>query len=123
MKAFLLVGLGGALGSMLRYAASRLAANHIERYAALWGTFAVNLLGSLLIGIVFGLSERYQWLTPQLRLLLAGGFCGGFTTFSAFAFENVTLWQSGQYGLSLLYMLASVTVCTGAAFLGFVLVK
>jgi CrcB protein len=119
----LLIGLGGALGSILRYITAQLVAERIARFPAVYGTFAVNIVGSLLIGIIYGLSERYQWLTPNLRFLLATGFCGGFTTFSAFAFDNVQLIQNGNYGVSIAYIVLSVVFCLAAAFAGFLIAR
>jgi CrcB protein len=121
--AFLWVGLGGGIGSMLRYATTHFIANRITQFPAIYGTFCVNFAGSLLIGLVWGLSERYGWLSPPLRLFLATGFCGGYTTFSAFAYENVNLLQNGNYGVSFVYILASIITCVGAAFLGLLIVK
>jgi CrcB protein len=108
---------------MLRYATTHFIANRITQFPAIYGTFCVNFAGSLLIGIVWGLSERYGWLSPPLRLFLATGFCGGYTTFSAFAYENVNLLQNGNYGISFIYTLASIITCVGAAFLGLLIVK
>jgi CrcB protein len=121
--AFLLVGIGGGIGSMLRYATTLFIANRITQFPAIYGTFCVNFVGSLLIGIVWGLSIRYEWLSPQLRLFLATGLCGGYTTFSAFAYENAGLLQSGNYGISFIYILVSVIICLGAAFLGLSIAK
>ncbi|MDR2384539.1 MAG: fluoride efflux transporter CrcB [Tannerella sp.] len=124
MKTTLLwVGLGGAIGSMLRYATTHFIAGRITQFPSIYGTFCVNLVGSLLIGIVWGLSERYDWLSPPLRLFLVTGLCGGYTTFSAFAYENVNLWQTGNYGISFIYICASIILCLGATFLGLLISK
>lgn len=116
-------GLGGALGSMLRYLATRFITEHISRFPAVYGTFAVNITGSLLLGVIYGLSERYNLFSPQLRSLLATGLCGGFTTFSAFACDNVRLLQNGQHGIAAVYILFSVISCIAAAFAGTAIVK
>ena len=108
MKAFLLVGLGGLAGSMCRYATSLLFARTPSDFA--WGTWIANVLGCLLIGIVYGLSEKFQWLTPEWRLFLTTGFCGGYTTFSAFAYENLKLLEAGNYWTFSIYSLASFSV-------------
>jgi CrcB protein len=72
----------------------------------------------LLIGIAIGLSERYGWFSPQMKWFVVTGICGGYTTFSAFAYENVRLLQTGNYGVSLVYMLASIIICFSATFIG-----
>ena len=87
MKSFLLVFLGGGLGSGLRY----LVTITMNQYSKVlpFGTFTVNMLGCLLIGLILGYAQRENTLTSNQTLLLATGFCGGFTTFSAFANENL----------------------------------
>ena len=103
------MGAGGAVGSMARYGLSFVIAKFNVQPFPL-GTFAINILGSLLIGVLFGLLARHQWLQVGGYLLLASGFCGGFTTFSTFALENVTLMQKGQSGVAFLYMGLSVVI-------------
>jgi len=114
-RAFLLVGAGGAAGSMLRYGISLLI-NRTFNHPLPVATLLVNLSGCLLIGLLFGTAERHAWLQGNLLLLLATGFCGGFTTFSTFAAENVKLLNDHQSGMALLYTLLSV-------FLGIALCK
>ena len=82
MKAILLVFLGGGFGSSLRYLLGKYLNSDITGIP--YGTFAANLLGSLLIGVILGLSAKENVLTQNQTLLLATGFCGGFTTFSTF---------------------------------------
>ncbi len=88
MKQFILVFLGGGIGSALRYFISKLLNNTPNSIP--YGTFAVNILGSFLIGLILGYATKNQSLTHSQTLFLATGFCGGFTTFSSFAFENHT---------------------------------
>jgi CrcB protein len=95
MKQFLLVFLGGGLGSMLRYAIGSWMAH--SKAGVPLGTMTVNVVGSLLIGLVLGWALKFPSTSPTLVLLLATGFCGGFTTFSAFAFENYELLKNGNY--------------------------
>lgn len=113
----LLVGIGGTAGSIARYLAatyfSRLFPSHFP-----YGTFIVNVTGCLLIGLVFGLSERYQWFTNDWRVFLATGFCGGYTTFSAFALENVQLLHHSNYMTFALYSIASFSMGLLAVFAG-----
>ena len=113
-KAFLLVGAGGAFGSMARYGASYVISRLTtppDPHAVVfpYATLTINIVGSFIIGILFGLMGRHQ-LTPGFWLLLASGFCGGFTTFSTFALENVTLMQKGQSVMAILYVGISVVI-------------
>ncbi|MCW5908728.1 MAG: fluoride efflux transporter CrcB [Chitinophagales bacterium] len=117
-----LIGTGGFLGSIARY----LTASTITKYysaAFPYGTFAANVIGCLIIGIVFGLSDRFNWLTPEWRFFLATGFCGGYTTFSSFAIENVKLLQDGNYITFATYSSASFAVGLLAVFIGLSLTK
>jgi CrcB protein len=103
---WLLVGLGGGVGAVFRYWMQQAVQG---RYPLAWpvGTGAVNALGCLLAGVLLGLLERFE-LGTGWRLLLITGVCGGFTTFSAFALENVALLRSGAVGLAALYAGGSV---------------
>lgn len=118
----LLVGLGGAVGSVFRYA-TVLFFGKLTPLNLPFGTLVANAIGCLLIGICYGLGSRWAWFTPAWRLLLVTGFCGGYTTFSAFAYENLLLLQTQQYGSFLIYTLGSLAVGVGAVALGFWLVK
>jgi fluoride exporter len=106
-KDFLLVGAGGAAGSMARFGVSFIVSKYLMQPLPV-ATFLINITGSLIIGILFGLLARNQWLQPTGYLLLASGFCGGFTTFSSFALENINLLQKGQSGTALIYIGASI---------------
>ena len=117
-KSFLLVGLGGCIGSMLRYATWHFSRS--TNFPA--ATLLVNIAGSLAIGIVIGLSIKDVNFSPGWKLFLATGICGGFTTFSAFSIENLQMLQNGKYLLSLLYICSSIIVGIAAAWLGFKLV-
>lgn len=117
----ILVGIGGLLGSIARYlAASFLTKAFSSAFPT--GTFAVNILGCLIIGIVFGLAERYDWI-PEWRFFLATGFCGGFTTFSSFAYENILLLQDKDYLTFALYSVLSFVLGLTATFVGLFLTK
>jgi len=107
IRAYLLVGLGGAFGSMLRYFLS-LSIPRVLTAAYPFATFFINIAGCLAIGLIFGFSQRQQWMQGDAWLILATGFCGGFTTFSAFALDNVNLIGKQQSFVSLLYTLSSV---------------
>ena|ERR1035437_2204568 len=106
---FLLVGAGGAVGSMARYGIGYIMSKYVPNPFPI-GTFSINIIGSLIIGILFGLVGRNQWLQEGGMLLLASGFCGGFTTFSTFALENVNLMQKGQSVMAFIYMGLSVII-------------
>ena len=121
MKNVLLVFLGGGLGSSLRYLISKYL-NQLENSIAL-GTFTVNILGSLLIGIIMGFALKNDTPSSTLTLLVATGICGGFTTFSAFALENYQLLKTGDITNFIVYTLGSVALGIVAVFIGIWLVK
>lgn len=109
IKAYLIVGVGGAIGSMVRYGIARLIP--FSATAAFpWATFGVNMLGCFLIGVIFGFADRYEWMQGNLLLLLASGFCGGFTTFSTFALEGVGLFDKQFSITAIAYILLSVAL-------------
>lgn len=104
------VGLGGALGSLARYGLSTLISRAVPGSAFPWGTLGVNLFGCFLIGIAMSLLGTVSTNNTELRLLFCTGFLGGFTTFSAFGLEGVTLLQGGNIGLAASYVTASVAL-------------
>ncbi len=121
-KAIILVGVGGLLGSICRYLVSILFAKEFP-FAFPFGTFAVNVLGCFLIGLFYGLSDKYNWFTPELRLFVTTGFCGGFTTFSSFAFENIKLLQTSEYLNFVMYSIGSFAFGLLAVFGGLAISK
>lgn len=121
MKALLMVFLGGGLGSVSRYLISRTL--NIAGFPFPLGTFAVNIVGSLLLGFILGLALKTGQLSNNTTLFLATGFCGGFTTFSTFAFENQQLLKSGDYFNFALYTIGSIIVGFTAIFVGLYLSK
>jgi CrcB protein len=122
LKTLLIIGSGSFLGGIARYLTSRLVQNSIVS-AFPYGTMVVNLLGCLLIGLVFGISERTNLINDEWRIFLTVGFCGGFTTFSAFANENVTLLRDGNFLYFALYTGLSVFLGLAAVFFGNALTK
>lgn len=117
VKQFLLVGLGGAAGSMLRYLTSILTARFFSGMFPL-STFITNVAGCFLIGILMGILIENNSSNHQLRLLLVTGFCGGYTTFSAFSYENLMLFNSNNGLLAIGYIFASVVLGMLAVWLG-----
>ena len=114
----LFVFLGGGTGSVLRY----LVGLWIGSAAFPWATFAVNVVGSLAIGLFGGWASRFGW-GEALRLSLTVGLCGGFTTFSTFSKESLVLIEGGSYGMFALYAADSVALGIAAVALGFWLAK
>ncbi len=121
MKHLLLVFIGGGIGSSLRY----LLAKYLNASATgfPWGTFTANIIGSLLIGVILGLAAKNNTLSQSQTLLLATGFCGGFTTFSTFAYENHMFLKAGDFTNFALYTIGSFIVGFLVVFLGMYLVK
>ena len=113
LKNILLVALGGAVGSVCRYIISCFPHTSFP-----WGTFVVNILGSLLIGLLVGWATKGV-ISDGMKLLLITGFCGGFTTFSTFANESLGMMKTGDVFLAALYIGASIVVGFFAVWLGF----
>ena len=107
MKLVFIVGLGGGIGSILRYLMQVFVSRQLPVLFP-WGTFLVNCSGCFLIGVLYALSTRYSWLTPEWRMLLITGLCGGYTTFSSFSYESISLFWEGAYTHFLLYTVLSV---------------
>ena len=104
----LVVGMGGFLGSVLRYLIGKIPVNETMTFPI--KTFAINLIGSFIIGILAALSVKYSSLNPRLVLFLKVGFCGGFTTFSTFALETSDLMQKGQTSIAVVYAVLSAVL-------------
>lgn len=122
LKNILLVLVGSAAGGSARYVISLLIQSKNSSLFPL-GTFLINLLGCFIIGIIYAIAARNASTGADIKLLLATGFCGGFTTFSAFAFENIELLKSGQYLTAIIYIILSVTLGILAVVLGAYLIK
>jgi CrcB protein len=122
MKEILLGGLGGGAGSMLRYLGT-VYSNRLFPAVFPVGTFLVNVSGCFLIGLLIGLIEHQQVLNVNHRLLFVTGFCGGFTTFSAFSAESLAMFENGHMLGGAFYIAASVLSGLLAVWLGILLLK
>ncbi len=109
--------LGGAAGSGLRYLVSGWVLRALGTSFP-YGTLAVNLLGSFLLGALMYVGLSTEWLPPALRLALTTGALGGFTTYSTFSYETMRLIQDGAWGLASVNVAATVVLCLAAAFAG-----
>ena len=121
-KTLLIAGTGGFIGTVLRFLVSRYFQEHTFSLFP-WGTFTVNIVGSLLIGIFYGMSERGNLLSPDVRIFLTVGICGGFTTFSSFSNDAFMLLQEKDWLKLSLYASLSFFLCLVAVYLGRTLVK
>jgi CrcB protein len=121
-RTIIFVGIGGLVGSILRYVLTLFVAKQVPS-AFPYGTLTVNLVGCFLIGVIYALSERGGVSSPEWRLFLTAGFCGGFTTFSAFSYESIKLIQDGQILFAAMYVGVSVIVGFALTFLGLVLFR
>lgn len=121
MKTLFLVFLGGGLGSVLRF----IVGIYLNKPGPglPYGTFAVNILGSLFMGIILGFTLKNTAVPPQQTIFLAIGFCGGFTTFSAFAYENYVFLKTGDFMIFAIYTIASFAVGLLAVFAGLYITK
>ena len=117
MQQLLWVALGGAAGSMLRFGVQQQA----KMFSFPFGTLAVNIGGCFLIGLLWAFTTKGQ-LTETARLLLITGFCGGFTTFSAFSQEGIALLQQSKFMLFFIYTVTSVAAGLLATFAGYKLI-
>ncbi|MDB2493733.1 fluoride efflux transporter CrcB [Flavobacteriaceae bacterium] len=121
MKQVLLVFIGGGVGSALRYLVGKFL--KIPASGFPWSTFSVNVLGSLIIGILMGVTLKNSALSENQTLLLITGLCGGFTTFSAYAYENQVFLKEGDFTNFFIYTLGSIGVALAAVFLGLFISK
>lgn len=118
MKGILLVALGGAIGSVTRYKLSGYVLQHTIDWRFPAGTFAVNVIGCLVAGVLAGLAEKHEMFTADVRLLLFTGILGGFTTFSAFGLETMFLLKRGELLVASANIVLSVVAGLAALWLG-----
>src|ERR1700741_3455306 len=121
-KIVLIVFGGSGVGGVLRYGMQTWI-SRLYPFSFPLGTFIENTSGCLLIGFFYALSEKGNLLSPEWRLALTTGFCGGFTTFSTFAYENMNLLRTGNYFYTLLYVAGSVILGVAAVYIGALIIK
>jgi len=121
-RIFLLIGVGGFIGSVARYYSQQVVSKYFPSPMP-YGTLSVNVLGCLIIGVVYGLFERGNILSPEWRIFLATGICGGFTTFSTFSYENLHLLRDGEFVYASAYIVLSVVLGLLATYGGFLMTK
>ncbi len=122
LRLIFIIGTGSFFGGVSRFLTTRLVQNYFTSAFPL-GTFAVNLMGCFLIGIFYGISEKGNLMSAEWRMFLTVGFCGGFTTFSAFASENLALLKDSDFFWALMYTGASIFFGLMATWLGNLLIK
>lgn len=120
IKDILFVGIGSFFGGIARYLIALCLKGHSDTFP--WATLTANLAGCLLIGVLWAVFNRFH-APSQLNLLLTVGFCGGFTTFSTFSKESLSLLQTGNYVSFCLYAVGSVAVGILAVLVGFTIAK
>lgn len=121
MRILLLIGTGSFIGGVFRYILAQfIQTKFLSTFP--YGTLGINIIGSFAIGLIFALSEKTN-MTPEMRLFLATGICGGFTTFSAFTNETFSMFRDGQLFYASAYITSSVLFGVLATFFGYSLLK
>lgn len=122
LKTIMLVGSGGFVGSVARYYISKIVQESSYTSFPI-GTLSINIIGSLIIGLLLGLALKHPSFSVEWRMVLMVGFCGGFTTFSTFTSENLKLMQDGQFFYVLMYTGLSILLGFLAVYLGYIVSK
>jgi len=123
MQAIILVGVGGALGAIARYLLGGWVQSLSGGLGFPYGTFAVNVLGCLAIGVITGLAQTRDFIPMEMRTFLSIGLLGGFTTFSAFGNETFSLLRNGQIGPAAGYVVLQILVGLVAVWVGYTIVQ
>lgn len=121
LQNILAVFAGSGLGGVCRYLVSGLVQGKVADSVFPWGTLTVNVLGCLIVGVFFGLASHYSFMEGRWKLLLAVGFCGGFTTFSTFVNENYHLITAANGWMAVLYTALSLVAGFGCLYLGYLI--
>jgi CrcB protein len=117
MRELVLIFLGGGIGSVMRFSLGKwISSFHSHHFP--YGTLFVNVLACFVLGTLVGVADHKQIISPNARLFWTVGFCGGFSTFSTFSSETMTLIQTGFPFSSVVYVLASLLLCLAATYLG-----
>lgn len=122
LRTILLVGSGGFIGSVLRYLVQYYMEKNLTSTFP-WGTFIANVAGSFIIGMVFALAEKGNLMSAEWRIFLAVGICGGFTTFSSFAYNNFTMLNEKAWGALFLNTGGNLFLGILAVYLGIILIR
>jgi CrcB protein len=122
LRTIFIVGTGGFIGSVMRYLVQVFVEKGLMSTFP-WGTFVANIAGSFIIGIVYALAEKGNLLSAEWRMFLAVGICGGFTTFSSFAYNNLTMLKEGVYGQFLFNVGGSLFFGLLAVYLGMTVIR
>jgi len=122
LKDFLAISVAAIVGANLRYLISRLAAREFGPIFP-YGTLAINLVGSFIVGFFVIWTAERVLLDPRWRLLVVVGFCGSFTTFSSYAFESMAFFEQGQWALMIANILSNNLLCLGGALAGMALAR
>lgn len=117
MRELILIFVGGGIGSVTRFSLGKWVSSfHTQNFP--YGTLVVNIIACFILGLLIGVADHKQILSPSSRLFWTVGFCGGFSTFSTFSTETVTLIQTGFHLSGILYILTSLIVCLAVTFAG-----
>ncbi|MEP7065237.1 MAG: fluoride efflux transporter CrcB [Gemmatimonadota bacterium] len=122
MKLFWAIAVGAAAGGVSRF----YLASAIQQRAGVgfpWGTLAINVTGSLLLGFLIRYATATPTISMEMRAMMTVGFCGGYTTFSTYSYETLSLIENGQLGRAVVYSLGSVVLAVFATFAGFMLAR